>query len=104
MSNTYTGDTTRVKAAFRDWAPAGSTGALIDPDNQTVTITVWDAEASRKIETGTATRESTGSYYYDWVSPITEGIYYFEFKGLFSTQPQIARKKFTVRFRPEKEA
>lgn len=100
MSHTFTGDTVRVKATFRDWAPAGSTGNLVDPDGNAVTIFVYDSDGIQK-STGSAIREGTGSYYYDWVAPLIEGIYYFEFKGLFNTQPQIARKKFAVKFRPD---
>ena len=100
MSHIFTGDTVRVKAAFRDWAPTGSTGALIDPDGQAATITVYDSEGNQ-LSTGNSIRESVGSYYYDWTSPVTEGVFYFEFKGLFSLAPQIARQKFTVRFRPD---
>lgn len=103
MSHTFTGDTVRIKAAFRDWAPPGSTGNLIDPDGNNVTIVVYDSDAFVK-DTGVAVREGTGSYYYDWTAPNVEGIYFFEFKGLFSSQPQIARKKFVVRFRPDREA
>lgn len=100
MSHIFNGDTVRVKATFRDWAPANSVGALIDPDGQAATIAVYDSEMNQ-LETGNAVRESVGSFYFDWTSPQDEGTFFFEFKGLFNTKPQIARHKFTVRFRPD---
>ena len=103
MPNIFTGDTVRVKAAFRDWAPEGQQGALIDPDGNAATATIYNSE-QKVLSTGAAIREGLGSYYYDWTAPSKEGIYFVEFKGLFSTLPQLAREKYTVRFRPVVES
>lgn len=95
----FTGDTIRVQASFRDWSPDGVSGALVDPDSNVASVAVFDSELT-SVSTGTATRQSVGVYTYDWTVPVTEGTYFFEFKGLFSTKPQLTRQKFSVKFKP----
>lgn len=99
MAHIFTGDTVRVKATFRDYAPEGQTGALADPDGNVATIKIYDVD-SNEIDSGSAIRESAGLYRYDWTAP-DEGVYYIEFKGVFGGKPQLARMKLQVRFRPD---
>lgn len=96
----FTGDTIRVRSTFTDRVPEGDpAGPVVDPDSNTVTVTIYDSDF-QKIKTDTASRENTGIYFYDWIMPSVSGIYYVEFKGLFSTYPELNRKKFTVKERP----
>lgn len=99
MATIFTGDTVRIKATFRDWAPEGQTGALVDPDASEASVTIYDGDLN-VLTTGAAIRESLGVYYYDWTTPATEGNYFFEFKGMFSLKPQLTRQKFTIKFKP----
>jgi hypothetical protein len=99
----FTGDTITVKGRFTSEVEEGApTSTLLDPDGNSVTITVYDADEV-VITTATTptdvTRESTGVYVYQWTAPLVAGIYWIEFKGLVATKPQLRRRKFSVKFK-----
>jgi hypothetical protein len=91
------GDTITFRAEFRD-----TSNALVDPDGSAATFTVYNNETLAKVVNAqSATRVSTGVYTYDWLVPDGDGtVYVLEMKGLFSTKPQLKRKKAKAKFRP----
>lgn len=102
MSHILTGTTITPTATIRDKADLGEDGPLVDPDGNTVTVTVYDS-ANKVVETGAATRESLGVFYYNWTTPTKQGIYFVEFKCTFAGKPELQRKRYTVKFRPHSE-
>lgn len=91
-----TGDTSTFQAAFKD-----PNQALIDPDSNDATFTVYYDETGVLIASYTMTRVSQGVYTYDWLIPSDDGVTYIvEMKGLFSTKPQLQRMKVKAKFRP----
>lgn len=100
MATYFTGDTIRVKMTFTDRVPEGDPpGAAVDPDSNAVTVTIYNSDF-QKVTTASASRQGTGIYFYDWTMPLVPGTYYVEFKGLFSTYPELNRVKFSVKERP----
>lgn len=93
----FSGDTVRIKSTFRDYAVAPAVGALADPDSSTATWTVYDSDMN-VLASGAGVRESTGVYHYDYTTPTTPTVVVFEFKGLFSTKPQLSRVRLNVKF------
>lgn len=100
MSHIFTGDTIRVVGTFRDYAPEGDLGDPIDPDDNDVTITIYDSSQSI-VSTGTGTRSDVGEFYYEWTAPLESGTYYVEFKAEVAGYPQLSRTKYRVRFKPD---
>lgn len=90
----YTGDTIRIKGTFKN-----SSNVLIDADSNLVTFTIYNADSQQVVATGTATRSSTGIYYYDYTMPATENKYIVELKGNFSLLPQLSRATIRAKFR-----
>lgn len=99
VTKVFTGDTKTVRANFTNKVTEdAASGPLIDSDDQTVSVTIYNSEEA-SIEVGAATRVSQGVYEYDWTAPSEPGSYWVEFKGLFNTEPQLARRKFSVKFK-----
>jgi len=84
---THKGDTIRLKASFYTFA-----GVLADPS--AVTYTVYDSDRD-VVVTGTATKESTGVFYYDYTTTDV-GDYTFEFSGTLETKTILSRDEFSV--------
>lgn len=76
MSNIYRDETVTVRVAFRDY-----TGDLEDPVSTEVTVVDSTGDA---VGGGTLTRESLGTYTYQWSSAVA-GSFTLEFKGTFTT-------------------
>lgn len=102
-----TGDTIRAIATFRDWAPEGQTGSVVDPAS--VTATVYDAEGGvlktfmhgTDAELGKETVHATRTvpfYYLDYVLPDEPGNYTIEFKGVVDGKPVLVRTKIKTKF------
>ena len=92
------GDTVRAKIDWTNWAIDGS-GALVDPDSQSTTFVVYDGPTMAQIDTGAATREAVGVYYYDYTVPAGNDSksYVFEFTATFSAKPQLSRQRVVGR-------
>ena len=94
------GDTVRAKIDWTNWAVDGS-GALVDPDGQSTTFTVYNGSTMAEMATGAATRESVGVYYYEYTVPAGNDSksYVFEFTADFSAKPQLSRQRVVGRNR-----
>jgi hypothetical protein len=86
-TSVHKGDTVRLKASFYTFA-----GVLADPT--TVSYTVYD-DAETVIVTGTASKESTGVYYYDYTTTV-RGVFSYEFNGTLETKTILSRDYFAV--------
>jgi hypothetical protein len=79
------GDTIRLKASFYNYS-----GALTDPDS--VTVKIYTDIGPIQIETGAATKEATGVYYYDYTIPADiNGALVYEFAGILDGTPTVGR-------------
>jgi hypothetical protein len=87
MTIYHKGDTIRLKASFYTFA-----GVLADPS--TVTCTIYDS-GGVVVTTGSATKETTGVFYYDYTTT-TKGDFSFEFTGTLETKPILSRDYFSV--------
>ena len=96
MANYFTGDTIRPQVTFRDWAPEGELGNLVNPTS--VTVTLYNAD-QQVIGTGVGTNDSIGVYHYDWVLPDEPGKYFIEFKGMLNSEPTVIRQDYHVKFK-----
>jgi hypothetical protein len=94
ITTVYTGDTIRIKGMFKN-----TSNSLIDADGNLVTFTVYSYETKRSLFTGSATKLSTGIYYYDYEVPSSETKYIVELKGDFDGYPQLARSVIKAKFR-----
>lgn len=96
MADYEVGDTIRVKATFRDWAPEGQQGSLTTPAS--VEVNLYRDDESPLQTALTPTNESLGVYFYDWTLPTEAGAYYIEFKGLINGKPQLSRMKVKAKW------
>jgi hypothetical protein len=89
-----TGDTIRLQATFKNFA-----GTLA---NLTVapTLKIYDENKVllTTIASGSLTNASTGVYYYDYLIPATDGIYYIEFAGTVDSSVVLRRGYFYAGF------
>lgn len=95
------GDTIRAVATFRDWAPVGELGDIVDPTG--VTVTVYDAEQTvvdKYIygEDDELTSQVAGVYNFDFIIPDAGGSYFIEFNGELDGKPTIVRAKIKSKF------
>lgn len=95
MTRYTTGDTIRLKGAFKTWA--GSLSDLSapptlkiykEPDRKTAVLTKTGADI---------TKETTGTYYYDY-TPTADGNYIYEFSGTGESSTVLNRGKFQCLF------
>ena len=79
------GDTIRLNASFYTFA-----GALADPSS--VKITIYDGMRDKLIDAESATKETVGVYYYDYLVPVSapEPLYY-EFSGTLEGSTALGR-------------
>lgn len=94
ITTVYTGDTIRIKGTFKN-----SSNTLVDADANIVTFTLYSYDTKKVVDSGAASRLSTGVYYYDYTVPATEKKYIVELKGEFSSYPQLARSVIKSKFR-----
>lgn len=81
-----TGDSTRLKGSIYNYAKS-----LADPENP-VTVKIYSHIGNKLLETGEATRETTGIYYYDYAPPEDiPGDLVYEFATVHEGKPQKAR-------------
>ena len=80
------GDTIRLNASFYTFA-----GALADPD--VVTVKIYSYIGKNVLATGTATKSSTGVYYYDYTVPDEKGDLVYEFSGTLENLPSVGRAR-----------
>lgn len=85
------GDTIRLKAAFYTYA-----GVLTDLASAP-SVTIYTFSDHTTVTTGTGTKESTGTYYYDYTST-AEGSYIYEFSGTLESKTILRRGAFSVGF------
>lgn len=94
MANFYeTGSTVTLRATFVDIS-----GTPTNTEDMP-TVTIYDGNF-RKINTLTATLESTGNYKVDYLIPFgtTNSVYFYEFKGSLTGIIALNRDKFYARF------
>jgi hypothetical protein len=88
------GDTTRLKATFKDWD-----NLPVDPT--TLTFTAYDedmtVETGFPVTLGTEHKVSTGVYQYDYTTSSVPGTYLAEFKGTASGTAVVRRLRLEVR-------
>ncbi len=90
MTTYYKGDTIRLKGSFYTWAD------VLTDLSAAPTVNIYNGEETL-LTTGTATKESTGVYYYDY-APSSVGNYIYEFSGTSASAAMIRRDRFSVVF------
>lgn len=103
VTNVFTGDTIQPQVTFRDWAPVGTSGPVVDPTS--VAFNVYDSNTTLilAVASGDATiiKEAPGIYHRDWTVPNTEGTYFIEFVGTLTSEPTVIRSKIVAKFKPQ---
>lgn len=96
MADYEVGDTIRVRAEFRDWAPEGTEGDLLAPSS--VEVNLYNSDESVLQSGLSAVNEALGVYYYDWTLPTEAGSYFIEFIGTVNGKPQLSRLKIKAKW------
>lgn len=92
MTIYHTGDTIRLQATFKTWA-----GTLSDL-TAAPSVKIYDAVKVQQGTTATATKSSTGVYYYEYTAS-TAGQFTYEFSGTLEGKAVLRRGSFTVGFK-----
>lgn len=91
----FTGDTKKFTSVIT--AYDGVT--LVDPDNNDVTVTIYNSDSNAPIHTTPATRQSEGVYECEYEFPDIAGSYLVEFSGNFGGAVHLGRIKIRARMR-----
>lgn len=90
------GDTVRFEVMFR-----GFDGSALDYEPDKVTFRIYDEKEEEILskELGEHNKVDSGEYFYDYTIPRDhEGVYYYEFEGLYRNRPYVVRDDFNVTF------
>lgn len=94
---TLRGDTVRFQVQFK-----GYDGLIIQDVPSAVYFRLYDGDKVKILEQtlGISNEAGKGIYYYDYSIPNSqsEGIYIYEFEGIFNGKPFVSRDEFTIEF------
>ena len=97
MTDYYLGETIQLTGSFKD-----STGALIDPDDGTVTLNIYDPNGLAMETSATPTKRSapkgTFDYWYDVPDDAVAGVWLHEWLGEVTTSERTWKVKGTKEF------